>query len=345
MAKAGFYNDNEYRAYPFIEKRIPEAARQAAAGVVQISDENYAKLRTAIHSTIVDAGFILGIDCDTARPAVAEQGVRVWLKKIAVAQAGGAISVTFGTTATDALITFEAGLGADEWRTYSADGTVIAGQNCRPDHWRGFLVISGSSSLVAVFEELAIAVSQETGKRALTFSDELFEFEIEPGRLQNTERSYLRSITVGNRARIQVPACGENSSGVDNRPVIVNGTCITGPITLEEGYNCQISQITRSKTFTFSARVGAGAQKGAEYCTNYGEIPLEQNEEKPAGSKFYSGGPACDELLYTINGVIGKNVSIIPGAGITISVEDNKIVVGTRGDLVSDCAPLSNPEQ
>lgn len=344
MPKTGFFNDNEYRAYPFVDKRVSESTRQENSDVV-FTETQYEKLRSAVYGAIVDAGFVLGIDCDTTRDAVIDFGIRVWVKQIAVAVGGGSLTITFGTTATDESLSFTPTIGHDGWLTIRSASNTNGPTACNEAHWRGFIVSAGNTDLPAVFEELGVEYDQNTGKRTVNFADGLFEFEVEPGRIQNKEKSYLRSVTVGNRARIQVPECGAAASGDVTRPIVVSGDCISGPLTFKEGYNCQISQINRSRTFTFSGRVGAGAQKDGAYCANYGEIKLEPNEAKPVGSKFYSGGPACDELLYTINGVTGKNIAVIPGAGITISVEDNKIIVGTRGDLVSECLPQTDTEQ
>lgn len=354
MPKTGFYNDNEYRAYPFINKQ-PSDTRQAQVG----GNTVYDKIKRAIHSAIVDAGFILGVDADGAQQQ-AVHGLRVQLLSIAASATSNSFTAVFISTATNATITFAAEEIAGDWVVVRAvsgapTDTVL---NCGVEtpYWRGYIVAAGSNILKDTFTALGF-VPNEMGQLVFNAATETepFEFEIEPGRLQNKARSYLRSVTVGNFDRIRVPICGEDTV-VTPRPVRVALPCMRGPIVFEEGYNCQLSQINRSNTFTVSARKDAGAKKDAAYCANNGEIPLFLDEEKPilipatgnapeVRSEFYSGGPACNELVYTINGVGGRNVSFIPGAGITISTETNKIVVEAQDSLVTDCTPAANQAQ
>lgn len=336
MPKTGFFNDNEYRAYPFVDKNTSRARQQALGGSAA-----YNKIKQAIHSAIVDAGFIFGIDC-TGTPEQELFGLRVRLKSISANPApSNGFTATFSSTAAAVELVFTTGAIPEDWLTIkAATASEATGEfACATEtpRWRGYIVAAATNKLRESFIAAGIA-PDETGGFVFRADSETdpFEFEIEPCRIQNKARSYLRSITVGNFARLQVPDCGEENAAGE-RVVHVTMPCIHGPINFEEGYNCQITQINRSNTFTVSARTDAGAKKDAAYCANNGEFPLFPDEEKPAGSKFYSGGPACNELMYTINGVGGRNVAIVPGIGITISTESNKIVVGAQGSLVSDC--------
>jgi hypothetical protein len=342
MAKAGFYNDNEYRAYPFIDKQ-PTTERQQQLG----GADAYDKIKDAIHSAIVDAGFIFGVDCDGA-PQQQLYGLRVQLASIAAHESSNGFTASFISTATAHVLTFTTGVLADGWTTIKNESAAtVTALNCGSNTpaWRGYIVASAANTLRSSFAAAGIPLVAG-GQRIFTpaTTDAAFEFEIEPCRIQNKARSYLRSITVGNFDRVRVPPCGSEAEP-EPRAIVITAPCLSGPIFFQEGYNCQITQIDRTNTLTFSARKDAGAKKDAAYCANNGEIPLHVNEEKPANSKFYSGGPACDELIYTINGVGGRNVSLIPGTGITISTENNKIVVGTRGNLSADCANSTQDTQ
>lgn len=335
MPKTGFFNDNEYRAYPFVSKHATRTRQQQFGGPAA-----YDKIKQAIHSAIVDAGFIFGIDC-TGTPQQILLGLRVQLESIVADGASNGFTVTFSATAAAEKLVFTTDQITEDWVTLKTDAApetadVFACATQTP-RWRGYIVASANNTLKASFAAAGIAPNED-GNFVFTAdaTTDPFEFEIEPCRIQNKAKSYLRSITVGNFERITVPPCGQENNKTA-RGVHVTMPCISGPIVLEEGYNCQITQIDRSNTFTISAQKNAGAKKDAAYCAENGEFPLFPNEEKPAGSKFYSGGPACDELIYTINGVGGRNVALIPGAGITINTESNKIVIGTLGSLVSDC--------
>lgn len=338
MPKTGFFNDNEYRAYPFVHKQETRDRQQLFGGAAA-----YDKIKQAIHGAIVDAGFIFGVDCvGTAQQETL--GLRVWLESIAASTVTNGFTATFATTAATVKLVFTVAEITDDWITVKAASVAEPASvfSCAEEapRWRGYVVVSANNSLSAAFAAAELPLDA-SGSRVFTASTtaDPFEFEIEQSRLQNRAKSYLRSVTVGNFSRIQVPACGEQGAAPP-RHVIVHTPCIRGPISLEEGYNCQITQINRDNAFTVSARKDAGAQKDAAYCADNGEFPLFPNEEKPEGSKFYSGGPACNELLYTINGVGGRNVALIPGNGITISAEANKIVIGAQSSLVTDCLPV-----
>ena len=295
----------------------------------------FRSIKQAIQGAIVDAGFIFGIDAG-GTPAQKLYGLRVYLQTIAADTDSNGFTATFASTATNTPLSFTTGQIDDDWITVTAAATTGGGNALACSQstpiWRGYIAAAGANKI----KETLLSVTGSTVFNAAN-TGAYFEFEIEPCRVQDKARSYLRAITVANFERVRVPPCGADASTPSGPRRVSYTPCISGPITLEEGYNCQISQIDRSRTFTISARKDAGAKKDAAYCANNGEIPYSPNEEKPEGSKFYSGGPACDELLYTINGVGGRNVALIPGVGITISTENNKIVVGTQANLTSSC--------
>ena len=94
-----------------------------------------------------------------------------------------------------------------------------------------------------------------------------------------------------------------------------------GLVQFTAGFNCELSQVDVSRTLLIAPLSGANANTdvASEICANYGELPLFVGETTAAGSKFLSGGPACDELITSINGVVGPNVNINGGEGITIT--------------------------
>jgi hypothetical protein len=280
MARPGFYNDNEYRAYPFVQN-------DTAVGLPA--------------ATIVDAGFIMGLDCDFET-----ETNTVWLHS--VTRGGGVVSFTFKTDAHPALLTFAVPETAEEWSTVYAESAAES-KNCAEEPvWSGFIV-------VGLLADVSAANFAAT------------DFVVEPGRLQNLAKSYLRSISVGNYSRVTVPPCSDENADeiidLDSRTIITNATCLKNHIRFEEGYNCRITQIDRTSTIDFAAERGAGKKEDSELCENSGEVPLTENESKPDGSQFYSGGPACKDLLFTVNGVGGRNVNFIGGKNIAISTGDD----------------------
>jgi hypothetical protein len=111
-----------------------------------------------------------------------------------------------------------------------------------------------------------------------------------------------------------------------------------GHIRLKEGYNCLITQTDRSSELAITASKGAGAgETSDELCQNNGEIPLYPGEALPADSKFYSGGPACNEIISTVNGIGGANINMIGGAGINILIDDGKLIVQKKPNAQVNC--------
>lgn len=315
MAKSGFYNDNEYRAYPFV-----------ANADVAVGD-----LKAAVYRAVVDAGFVLGVEGGKESAQSTLVGFRVWLSR--VSRAADVFTFVFKTTSVTAQLVFATTTQTTEWHTLHAESAsgVTDDQPCATAPlWSGYLVIGTISDLAAVIPAGTV----------LDF--EYGAYEIEPARIQNIAGTYLNSISVGNFDRVRIPPCDSDSSPASLRAVKTAAECLRGPIKFKEGYNCQITQTNRENSLTFSAGLDFGAIKDAEYCLNGGEIPLYVDEAKPAGSVFYSGGPACKDLIFTINGVGGSSVSLTAGNGITINTADGKIAIEQKQNLRTNC--LNPPE-
>jgi len=300
MPRPGFYNDNAYRAYPFIE----------------YSGE------TLPYGLIVDAGFIAGLDC-----GFDSETHTIWIDTVVVTAA--AVEITFRTDANDAPLVFSFLRAVDEWTTIYSESESAADNECADEPiWSGFIVVGEVDKIVTT-----LAATTTFGQN----------FVIEPGRIQNLAKSYVRSINVGNYARLVVPPCDDAAESevidLENREIVINATCLKNKIRLKEGYNCRITQSDFVSTIFVTAARGAGQSFDEELCENHGEIPLDQNESKPAGSLFYSGGPACKDLIFTINGVSGKNVNIVGGSNIAVGVgaAPNSIKISLNSNLQGGC--------
>ncbi len=68
----------------------------------------------------------------------------------------------------------------------------------------------------------------------------------------------------------------------------------------------------RDNAIVISASPGAGAGAVCE------DFPVYPEEEKPAGSPYYSGGPACRDIVRYVNGASAADLKITAGAGFTI---------------------------
>ncbi|NBT75278.1 hypothetical protein EBZ80_22655 [bacterium] len=303
MPRPGFYNDNEYRAYPFVYNK----------------PDTLPALPTHV---ILDAGFIMGLDAkfdDTIHT--------VWLKQIN--KVGYTFEFVFATNASPATVSFFRSTAAGEWENEYAESVVDTANPCADEPiWSGFIVTGSMAELAARFVIAAVG-----GTWAFQEND----YQIEPGLLQNLNKAYLRSISVGNYDRVRVPPC--DVTGInDNRPVVLNARCMKGDIRLKEGYNCLITQTERANEISVTASKGAGAgATSAELCANGSEVPLYPGEQLPPDSKFYSGGPACNEIISTINGVGGSNVNLIGGAGINILIDNGTITVQKKPNAQVNC--------
>jgi hypothetical protein len=314
MPRPGFYNDNEYRAYPFVYI--------ANYGGHALPD-----------SAIVDAGFIMGLDS-----GFEARVHNIWLA--AITRASGQYTFTFLSDApgTDGkAIVFERAENALPWESeYSsaADEEVADGCDAAPV-WEGFLVTGPLDALAAWLEP----------GETVTFSAP--DRVIEPSRIQSLVRSYVRSINLGNFSRVMAAPpttgayedCG-NSVGDTTPYVVVNARCMQGDLKIREGYNCVVRQVARTNELRIGAEKNAGAPPDAAQCLYGGELPLYPSEPLPEDSKFFSGGPACNELISTINGVGGANVNIIGGSGVTVTTEPEtntvRIALATN-NIVGNC--------
>lgn len=288
MPRAGFYNDNEYRAYPFIYKKevISPALPDAC---------------------IVDCGIIMGLDSQYD-----ETTHTVWLSSIhrAVAHFEFVLSTDAPGAANKPLI-FTRAPNATEWLTEHLGSDSADDKECATEPaWEGFLV-------TGVLDELTTGM---TVGETRVFSST--DYVLEPARIQSLVKSYLRSISLGNYSRVVAypsPECG----GPEEPParfVVVNKKCMKGDLKFKEGYNCQIFQVDRNNEIIVTAAVGAGAGD-ASLCE---EIKLFDEETAPEGSKLLSGGPACDEIVFTVNGVNYEGtLQIIGGTGVLVKQDPN----------------------
>lgn len=305
MPRAGFYNDNEYRAYPFLyQKTTPSPALPDTA--------------------VVDCGIIMGLDSEYD-----ETTHTVYLYQIS--RAGDTLTFTFLTTAPGAQLkplTFTRDATAYEWQTEYAESAPADKQCAQEPAWEGFLV---TGVLTDLLEQIADG-------QTLTYAAD--SYVLEPARIQSLVKSYLRSLNVGNYSRVQslTPAvCGGPSTNPP-RYIIMNRECMRGDIRFKEGHNCEITQVDRNNEIIVGAAIGAG-DGGDNICE---EIALFDGEAPPAGSKLLSGGPACDEIIFTVNGVnAGGSLQLLGGTGIIIKQDPNNenglVIERVDNLLVSGC--------
>lgn len=306
MPRAGFYNDNEYRAYPFIYKKdVPFFALPDIC--------------------VVDCGIIMGLDSQYD-----ETTHTVWLSKVRRTATHFEFEIaTDAPGATNAPLVFTREINATEWLTEHVGSAPAEDKECAIEPaWEGFLVTGVLNDLAA---EMAVGATR-------LFSQT--DYVLEPTRIQSLVKSYLRSISLGNYSRV-VAYPSEECGGPAEPPsryVVVNKQCMKGDLKFKEGYNCQIFQVDRNNEIIVTAAIGAGISD-TELCD---EIKLFEEETPPAGSKFLSGGPACDEIVFTVNGInYDGTLQIIGGNGVSIKKDpDNEhgiIIERVDNFLVGGC--------
>lgn len=333
MPRPGFYNDNEYRAYPFVFSTA---------------------LSQLPNSAIVDAGVVMRVDANFD-DAIGT----VWLQSIS--REGDKFYFALRATGVLYPLIFERDVTSNEWAieyVESAPQVPSGNDPCAGFNdpvWEGFLVTGPLKELQDVL--------QVDG--TLTFA--LNQHQLEPGRIQNLSKGYLRSISVGNYDRPFIPACDASSALVEPT-IILNKECLQGDIRFKEGYNCTIRQVSWDNEIRIGAAVGSGSDVDEEFCAHgselalfTGEVPFYNDfdievetlverdgippENRMAGmlvktkspsviwrlkpdlitwraeKNFFVRGPACDELIFTINGLGGPDVTITGGPGINIATQ------------------------
>jgi len=318
MPRAGFYNDNEYRHYPFVFKQ-PDG----------LPDD-----------LVVDCGFIMGLDSGFD----ADQHF-VYLQH--VIKTDTTIELEFRTTApaaADFPIVFRRTFSEEDWTTefaLSVGGTAYCATEAM---WEGFIVTGVMSTTVALMTVNSIfQLAQGTPP--------VYSRVVEPGRVQSLVKSYLRSISLANYQRIIIPPCEDGNIGITppSADVIVNSRCLAGDVRFKPGFNCGINQLNYSNVITITAQKGVnavGVTGDPEICEYGSEIKLYDTEIPPIintvtneRSKFLSGGPACDQVITSINGLTAPNVKIVGGAGIQIladTADENTIVLKVSDNLLTE---------
>jgi hypothetical protein len=299
MPRAGFHNDNEYRAYPFVFK-------SAYTGPTALPTAG-----------IVDCGFIMGLDSEYLPNTHS-----VYLHSIA--RTSAAFEFVFKTNAPGAAnfpLKFTYEFNAEEWQTNFA-GADPADYVCADEpSWEGFMTIGRVEDLT----DLLPAIGQVEFYAAELASDRTPDYTVEPGRIQSLVRAYVRSINVGNYEKPRVPSCAElaeNSDDDENaeKQIVINAQCLKNNIKLKAGYNCAIQQNTTTNSLNVTAfrRDGGTTDSNAEICQYGSELPLFAGQIPAPGNVFLNGGPACDDLITSISGVVGPNLSISADPGIQI---------------------------
>lgn len=303
MANPGFFNANQHRDYPFAPRVSPLAEDEWSSSASMTATE-------LPQACIVDFGAIL-------RPAAEFTTATDIVYLRSVARSGAVLHITFAASNLPRAyaITFAVNTAtAPEFYTQWQDSDVLASDNILADCddapvWSAYLV---TGDLSAWLEQLADGDT-------LIFVTGLWQ--IMPARLQNLAGTQVQSVTIANIPRaVAVPGGGCDTGSVaatDPQVARLVYNCMVGDIKLHEGFNCGMRYDLRDNAIVISASPGAGA---GEVCEDFPSYP---EEERPEGSPYYSGGPACRDIVKYINGASAADFKITAGAGFTITADTN----------------------
>lgn len=312
MAKVGWYNDNASRQYPLVD--VGDAGMLYSGG----------GRKPLPDSTIVDFTCIIGpegqFSTDTHR-------VFLYL----VTRVDNRFDFYFRFTAPELLgheLQFCRYLDDSEYATSfvtatdnDSFGVDTIELDCPGDLAEAWLT-------TGTMADLAGAVAD--GEYLLRMDAEIY---VEPAQVQSLCGAYMRSVNLANSNRTIATApdiCSESLSSSDGS-LLVNSTCMQGEIKLKPGYNCTITQDDTNNSITIGGAVGAGEGEPCE------EVELADGIAPIIGSTLLSGGPACDEIIGTINGLPGPIIRVISGVGVSVGpsiIDPHTLVVDfTMGGL------------
>lgn len=311
MASPGFFNQNANRAYPFL------------LGTVNRPSDGPLSLRQLPNDIVVDCGFLLGPQAGfTAEHTVRLQSIRrrsdvFYFTFVCDTDALYDVPLVFTRHVLDEDYVTEF-VDSDESAQLanSASVSVSDGHDaCGEPLWSGFLVTGKMASLQQL---LATDGEIATTEAAAT---------VEPGLLHNLADTFVSSVSVANDDRTRADAsedCDVVEWPYEVGVVHVHESCLRGEIRLKAGYNAIVRQNDLDNSITLGAGVGFGE---GEPC---GEIPLFADEVPPDAGQLLSGGPRCDEVLRSIDGIGGRLFNIIAAQGVTVTAypAENRVVIG-----------------
>lgn len=298
MPRASFHDENRHRRYPFVSTREIELA----AVDNQIPD-----------TVLLDAGFSL-----VAYSGFLPDQHRVWLD--VVSYDGSTVSLSFATNAPEAAespLVFVLNRVAVESQLVFAESSAPSGPCETPQLlWYGFVTAGSLEDLVAWLGTSPVTLDAD-------------QHTIEPTLLQNLDGTYVRSVSLANKQRVRTT----DIPGVP-RPIIVNASCLQGPIRFVEGFNARVSYDNTRNGLLISAAVGSGSGQTCD------EVPQFDGETSPDGGELLSGGPTCNQVIKTINGVEGPLVQLRGGTGIRIERDTDtasRLVIAMDHGALNTC--------
>lgn len=320
MANPGFFNANQYRDYPFAPRVSPVNEEGWSSSASMSATE-------LPQACIVDFGAIL-------RPSAAFTGTDVVYLR-SVSRTGTVLNITFAVSnlprAYSITFTIDTATAREFYTQWQdSDSIAVSGVLSECDNspaWSAYLVTG----------DLSAWLEQLNDGETLFFVTGLWQ--IMQARLQNLAGTQVQSVTIANVPRLTVSQSAGCTSGSEAAAELQVAklvyNCMVGDIKLHEGFNCGMRYDLRDNAVVISASPGAGAGAVCE------DFPVYPEEEKPAGSPYYSGGPACSDIVRYINGASAADLKITAGPGFTVTADadtPNTLIIERSLDASIICA-------
>lgn len=266
------------------------------------------------HEVVVDCGFIFG---PTAEFIAGTSSV--WLAE--VIRVGTTTTLTFRTDAGDLAaeeLVFSFDDADGEYATKFEDITTDEDTQ----KWEGFVTIGRPWEALADPETITLDPTDRV---------------VEPTLIHNLYNRVVTRIQCANvlrlRATVPTECVGEGGEGsssysFDNLEANSYGDPFDGDVKLKPGYNCRIDVRVRDNSITIGGQVGGGEGVTCE------DVELYEGDNPPDGSILRSGGPACSELIKTINGAPGPAIELVAGIGFQIREGDGPNSIRIVADTV-----------
>lgn len=281
-----FYSENMARSYPFDDSRAP-------APMARGSDGAAVALPCPV---VVDAGFTLG-------PAAAWSPALAPPYLARIARAADVFQFTFQCDGAGASLSFQharalsAPLGATS--RASAWGGAGAGPPGDTPAGTSFLVTGDLAPLAP----LIASGDHLTGGPGLPLDVTV---------VQNDRDDFVSSINLANARRTLALVPGTAAPPVAEPVYNVQARRLTGAIEIVPGTSAAVTQDTAALSLALGGEVGAGQ---GPPCL---EVPAYPGEAPPDGGPFLSGGPGCDGVILSVNGLVGPEIAIEAGPGVTV---------------------------
>jgi len=333
MAKQGFYFDNMFRSYPFVDPAVEPP----------IPKETVVEFNCAVN---YGSGFVDGVN--TVRLHSIEKTINQLILEFKC-DADGLInkSLVFSINypATELTYSFsyvklDEGYNSNNSSSSSSSSSSSVAGIDEDLLWDGFIIFGNIDSIVD---------SMYVGEIVVVDSI----YVIEPTLIKNLQSADVQSISIANQTPEQAtPAsgCGEDPLVLYENLVYHEG--LIGDIRFVDGYSCNVTLSSARNSVTFTATV-TDAIKG-QFCkdepssikypsTLIPGIKMGTDQEIPDGSELYSGGPTCKDTIKSINGMGGKRLWVVGGKGITLTSTQADYLISIEATL-NGLAICANPD-